>query len=132
MTTQQIPIGGAVIEHECDLKAEDRRFLRLSELLTTMTREEVLIAEEKLLVEKGTCVFLDEMNELITAINKGEKQTDDVLEVMLVKAEDAFIVSRPIFQMTEDQKLKVVEMCKRDGHNEMAEEIQNDIDKEKK
>ena len=119
------------MEHH-DLREEERRLLRARWLVANLPVENVRAAVEKGRLEPDTVKFVRETARLVRRIENEEAEPDDLLPVIMDRLEDAFMWTMPYAELTEEQKRRVVGWCRRDGHGELADEIEQDLDEKKK
>ena len=125
-----VEIGGASIEHH-ELSEAQRRFLRARWVVANLTRKRLDAAIVANLLEPDTVTVVEEAARVVAMVEDGTAEPEDLLPVVVDRLEDALMWSMPNAMLNEEQKRQVVEWCRRDGHDELADDVEREIEKEK-
>jgi len=131
MTTTKVQLGdGQVLTHQ-DLTPPQRRFLRCQYLLTELDQKSVEAAIEANNLPPGTVDFVTGVAKKVMRVQDGEIPPEDILQLELERLEDAHMWSRRNVELTDKEKEMVVGWCRRDGLDELANDIQANLEKER-
>lgn len=125
-----VEVGGASIEHH-ELTEAQRRFLRARWVVANLTRERLDAAIAANCLEPDTVDVVEEAARVVRMVEDGDAEPEDLLPVVVDRLEDAFMWSVPNAELSEEQKRQVVEWCRRDGHGELADDVERSLDEEK-
>jgi len=124
-----VKFGDLEFEHH-EMTDAQRRYTRATWLVANMPPEVVRKAIEEKKLEPDAYKFVEETASLCLRIAKGEADPEDLLPVVLDRLEDAHMWTLPYVELTAEQKLRVLEWCREDGHDDLADEIEDNLNKE--
>jgi len=104
-----------------------RRFLRARWLLANMGKERVDEAVAAGMLEPDARAFIEETAELVRKIEDGRAEPGDLQQIVLDRLEDTYMWSQPRAKLTVAEKRQVAEWCRRDGHSNLADEVERGI-----
>lgn len=100
------------------------RMIRARSLLSNLDPNLVIESEENRRVEPGSYNFCTSLAKVVN----GESNRE-ITDIELKRLEDIYLWSYPNMKLTPKQKKQILDWCKRDGHNELVENIEQVLEK---
>lgn len=121
----QFPMGD--VKYQGDLNEEQRRVLRVMWLSKNIEKKNIETAITSKLIEPSSIEFIDQVRVVVEGIHNGEKDAKELTRLMQIRMEDIYRWSQPHSQFSPDEMKKIAAWCRRDGHVDMAKDIEDAI-----
>lgn len=120
-------VDGLPWKYQKDMNDEQRRVVRVMWLIENITKKHVETAIQNKLVEPGSLEFIDKVHNIVEDIQAGKTDIKELTRLMQMRIEDIYRWSQPHAQFSVADMRKIAGWCRRDGHIDMAKDIEQAI-----